>query len=244
LKKLVVVCLCACMLFIAGCFEKSDYKYVEEKGTIVIGITEYAPMHIVMGNGEWIGFDADFAKLVAQKLNLSVEFKVINWDEKVSKLNSKDIDCIWNGYTINDEDQVSFSTPYAINSQILVMLSDDNSYDNEKGISDMVLAVEKGSSAERLVTKQNAIPKTYKTQKECLNAVISGDVSGCVVDKIIFDTLVHTDLKKVKTLNIEEFGIGFRKGSDLKEKFDSIIKEMLEDGSLLKLAKQYEIELV
>ena len=97
------------MLFLVGCSQKSDYDYVKEKGTIVIGITEYDPMHISTTSGEWIGFDADFAKLVAQQLNINIEFKIINWDEKVDKLNNKEIDCVWNGYTINEQDEVSFS---------------------------------------------------------------------------------------------------------------------------------------
>ena len=177
-----------------GCSQKSDYDYVKEKGTIVIGITEYDPMHINTTSGEWIGFDADFAKLVAQKLNIDIEFQIINWDEKVDKLNNKEVDCVWNGYTINEQDKVSFSIPYAKNSQILVMRSGDNRYDPNTGISDMTLAVEKGSSAERLVNSQGANKKTYNTQKECLNAVSIGEIEACVVDKIIFNTLVHTNL--------------------------------------------------
>ena len=123
-------------------------------------------------------------------------------------------------------------------------LSRDNSFDSNVGITGMTLAVEKGSSAERLINTQGANKTTYNTQKECLSAVSAGNVNGCVVDKIIFNTLVHTNLTVVDTLNTEKFGIGFRKGSNLKEKFDVIIKEMLTNGTLEKLAKQYEIELV
>lgn len=80
----------------------SDVQYIKDKGTLVIGITEFEPMDYQDADGNWIGFDADLAKLVAEKLGVTPEFVVINWDNKVFELNSKNIDVVWNGMTLTD----------------------------------------------------------------------------------------------------------------------------------------------
>ena len=236
LTILVLICgLTAC--------SSSDLQYVKDKGTLVVGITEYHPMHIKTKEGEWIGFDADFARCVAEELALDVEFKSINWDEKVDLLNNKEIDCIWNGYTINDVDNVDFSVPYASNSQVLVVRGEDKENYTLADIDNMLIAIEKGSSAERLIKASRDSVKTFATQKECLIAVSNKDVQGCVVDKVIFDSLVHTDLEIAMTLSTEKFGIGFRKGSNITESVNSVIEKLKENGTLDNLAKKYDIEL-
>ena len=231
------------LLSMAAC-SSSDLEYVKDKGTLIIGITEYDPMHIKTEEGEWIGFDAEFAGYVTKELGVEAEFKLINWDEKVDLLNSKEIDCIWNGYSINEADPVDFSAPYAKNSQVLVVRSANKSGYTLSDLNDMSIAVEKGSSSERLAKENQSNVKAFATQKECLIAVSGGDVQGCIVDKVIFDSLVHTDLEIVLTLNTEKFGIGFRRGSNLTDRVNNSIESLLDNGTLDKLAQKYDIELV
>ena len=62
---------------------QTDMEYVKEKGKLVVGITDFAPMDYQDENtGEWIGFDADMAKAFAEYLGVDVEFKVIVWKNK------------------------------------------------------------------------------------------------------------------------------------------------------------------
>ena len=83
---------------------ESDLAYVQDQGTLYVGITNFAPMdYKEAGSDEWIGFDADMAKAFAESLGVNVEFQEITWDYKVQELDSKTIDCVWNGMTINDE---------------------------------------------------------------------------------------------------------------------------------------------
>ena len=100
-----------------------DVAYIRGKGTLVVGITEFAPMDYKDDNGQWTGFDAELARLVAQRLGVDVEFVVIEWGQKVNELNSKAIDVVWNGMTLTDGVQTAMTcTPaYCCNAQVIVV---------------------------------------------------------------------------------------------------------------------------
>ena len=100
----------------------SDVQYIKDKGTLVVGITEFEPMDYKDDKGEWIGFDADMAKLVAEKLGVSVEFVVIDWDMKVNELDSKNIDVVWNGMTLTEGVMAAMecSNAYCNNAQVVI----------------------------------------------------------------------------------------------------------------------------
>ena len=100
----------------------SDVAYIQDKGKLVVGITEFEPMDYKDANGEWIGFDADMAKLVAEKLGVDVEFVVIDWDMKVNELDSKNIDVVWNGMTLTEGVQAAMecTNAYCENAQVVI----------------------------------------------------------------------------------------------------------------------------
>ena len=101
----------------------SDVSYIKDKGTLIVGITEFEPMDYMDENGEWIGFDADMARKVAEKLGVKAEFVVIDWDSKIMELNSKKIDVVWNGMTLTDEvrEAMECTVPYCNNAQVVVV---------------------------------------------------------------------------------------------------------------------------
>lgn len=103
--------------------EDSDVSYIQQKGTLVVGITEFAPMDYKDENGQWIGFDADLAKLVAERLGVEIQFVVIDWGQKINELDSKAIDVVWNGMTLTDGVQTAMTcTPaYCRNAQVIVV---------------------------------------------------------------------------------------------------------------------------
>ena len=100
----------------------SDVAYIQDKGKLVVGITEFEPMDYKDANGEWIGFDADMAKLVAEKLGVEIEFVVIDWDMKVNELDSKNIDVVWNGMTLTEGVQAAMecTNAYCENAQVVI----------------------------------------------------------------------------------------------------------------------------
>ena len=99
-----------------------DVAYIQDKGVLVVGITDFAPMDYKDDNGEWIGFDADMAKIVAQKLGVEIEFIEIDWDNKVFELDGKGIDVVWNGMTLTDAvlEAMECSVAYCNNAQVVV----------------------------------------------------------------------------------------------------------------------------
>ena len=99
-----------------------DVAYIQGKGTLVVGITDFAPMDYKDDNGEWIGFDADMAKIVAEKLGVEIQFVEIDWDNKVFELDGKAIDVVWNGMTLTDAMLAAMecTNAYCNNAQVVV----------------------------------------------------------------------------------------------------------------------------
>ncbi len=100
-----------------------DVAAIQAAGKLVVGITEFAPMDYLDENNEWIGFDADMARLVAEELGVDIEFVVIDWDMKINELNAKNIDCVWNGMTLTAEVMAAMdcSAAYCNNAQVVVV---------------------------------------------------------------------------------------------------------------------------
>ncbi len=105
--------------------ENSDVEYIQGKGTLIVGITDFEPMDYKDASGEWIGFDADMARKVADKLGVKAEFVVIDWDNKVMELEAKSIDVVWNGMTLTDEVRAAMecTNAYCNNAQVVVVPS-------------------------------------------------------------------------------------------------------------------------
>lgn len=103
--------------------EDSDVSYIQGKGTLIVGITDFKPMDYKDGSDEWIGFDADMARIVAEKLGVEVQFIEIDWDNKIMELESKNIDVVWNGMTLTNEvvEAMECSNAYCNNAQVVVV---------------------------------------------------------------------------------------------------------------------------
>lgn len=230
--------------------EESDLAYVKEKGTLVVGMTDFAPMDYRDENGEWIGFDADMAKAFAEYLGVDVEFTEINWDNKLMELDTKGIDAVWNGMTITDEvtNGASVSEPYCNNGQVVVVPSDKAAdYQTVESLSGLNFAVENGSAgAEQLDAL--GIPYVAKsTQADALMEVASGASDACVIDLLMAGAMIgegtsYPDLTYTVQLNSEEYGVAFRKGSDLTDAFNTFWKEAYDDGTVMETATTYGVQ--
>ena len=120
LAMMVALMLCLCAVAVAEA--DSDLAYVQAKGKLVVGITDFLPMDYKDEAGEWIGFDADMARGFAKSLGVDVEFIEIDWDNKIMELDSKNIDVVWNGMTLTDEVKAAMdcSNAYCNNAQVVV----------------------------------------------------------------------------------------------------------------------------
>lgn len=235
---------------------ESDLDYVTDKGNLVIGYTDYEPMNYTDTNtNEFTGFDTEFARAVCEKLGVTPEFVEINWDTKIAELKSKTIDCIWNGMTITDELQqnIAISEPYVLNKQVLVCRSEDaDTYKDTANLAGKGLVVEAGSAGETVATsdenlKQAELIKVTK-QTDALLEIKSGTADAAVFDWTLAQNMIgegtdFADLVVVATLKEETYGIGFRQGSDLCDRVNEIIKELVADGTLPALAEKYDLDL-
>lgn len=229
----------------------SDIAYIKDKGTMVIGVTEYEPMNYYDAEGNWTGFDTEFAELVCEKLGVKAEFVEINWDTKTTELKTKTIDAVWNGMTIKEElkDSMDISDAYVLNAQVIVTKAENaEKYADAEGIKDATIAVESGSAgeSEASAVATNVVP--VKTQADTLVEVKSGSADCAVIDITMAKAMTgegtdYEGLTYTGSLSEEYYGIGFRKGADTCAEVNKIIAELKADGSLQKLADKYGVTL-
>lgn len=229
---------------------KSDLAYVQEKGTLVVGITEFEPMDYKDENGEWIGFDADMAKAFAESLGVTAEFQVIDWDNKILELEGKTIDCVWNGMTLTDEvtSAMECTNAYLNNAQVVVVPADvADQYQDEESLKDLSFAVEAGSAGEAEVSALGLNYTPVSSQADALMEVASKSSDAAVIDSLMAGAMIgegtgYADLTYTIGLNSEEYGVGFRKGSDLAAALNDYFTTSLEDGSMEKVAETYGVQ--
>ncbi len=228
----------------------SDAAYVKDKGTLVVGITDFEPMDYKDADGNWIGFDADMASAFAESLGVAVEFIEINWDNKVLELDGKTIDCVWNGMTLTDEvtSAMECSNPYCNNAQVAIVPSDKaDSYQDVESLKELNFAVEAGSAGEAQAKEHSLTYTPVKQQSDALMEVAAGTSDAAIIDSLMAAAMVgegtsYANLTYTVGLNNEEYGVGFRKGSDLAAALNDFFADSLADGSLEKCAEKYGVQ--
>ena len=260
MKKIISLVLVAALMLTALFAFTSCSK---EDNVLTCGVTIFENMNEKDENGNWTGFESEFAMEVGKILGMEVEFQIIDWGQKYNELNSGKIDCIWNGFTANSSDEVGgvkvkreelvdFSYTYMLNQQCVVINKKDA--ETIKTVEDLAgkkAAVEAGSagaayakdatgSADNLVTftAQNSTFMEVKTGKSDI-AVVDILLAQNICGKGDYEDLMIVD---TITLDAEYYAIGFKKGSELKDKVNAAIKTLNENGKLLELAKKYGLE--
>lgn len=229
---------------------ESDLAYVQDKGTLIVAITDFEPMDYKDDSGEWIGFDADMAKAFAKSLGVDVEFVEIEWDNKVMELDAKSVDCVWNGMTLTDEvtSAMECSRAYCNNAQVAIVKADvAEQYQTVESLKDLNFAVEVGSAGEGVLSELDYNFTSVKTQADALMEVAAGTSDAAVIDSLMAAAMVgegtsYENLTYTASFNAEEYGVGFRKGSDLAEKLNAFFTESITDGSMLETAKKYGVQ--
>jgi len=231
----------------------SDLAAIQKNGKLVVGITDYAPMDYKDANGEWTGFDAEFARLFADELDVDCEFYVIaDWGKKFLELETKQIDAVWNGMTITDEATLnaSVSDPYVVNAQVLVMKADVvGNYADAASLADLTIAAENGSAGQD-AAEAAGVTNIVLTQDQgaALMEVAAGTSDGCVIDITMANAMTgegtsYADLAPGISLTSEEYGVAFRKNSDLTASFNAFMEKIKADGTLQALADKYSLTL-
>ena len=230
--------------------DASDLDYIKGKGTLVVGITDFEPMDYKDENGEWIGFDADMAKAFNESLGVSAEFVEIDWDNKVMELEGKTIDCVWNGMTLTPEvtGAMECSNAYCNNAQVIVVPVDKaDSFQDKDNIPEVSFAVEAGSAGEAQASMFELEHTPVTTQADALMEVAAGTSDAAIIDSLMAAAMVgegtgYASLTYTVGLNSEEYGVGFRKGSDLAAALNDFFTASTQDGSMLAIAEKYGVQ--
>lgn len=228
----------------------SDLAYVQGQGKLVVGITDFEPMDYKDENGNWIGFDADLAKAFAESIGVEAEFVEIDWDNKILELDGKTIDCVWNGMTLTDEVKSSMNctNAYLNNAQIVVVPADKaDQYQTEDSIKDLNFAVEAGSAGEAVANEKGLNATPVKAQADALMEVAAGTSDAAIIDSLMAAAMVgegtgYENLTYTIGLSTEEYGVGFRQGSDLTDALNDFLKTSSADGTLQKIAENYGVQ--
>ncbi len=228
----------------------SDVAYIQDKGTLIVGITDFAPMDYRDESGNWVGFDADMATKVAESLGVDVEFVEIDWDNKILELENKSIDVVWNGMTLTSEvtSAMECTVPYLNNAQVVVVpAADADSYKTAEDVAGLSFAVESGSAGEQAAIDNGFDYTSLSSQSDAVMEVEAGTSGACIIDLLMAGAMVgegtsYSDLTHTVELTTEEYGIGCRKGSDLAAYINEQLKAFYDDGSMLETAQTYGVQ--
>ena len=220
-------------------------------GTLIVGFDQdFPPMGFVGDDGEYTGFDLELAQEVAKRLGLEYKTQPIAWDSKDMELESGNIDCIWNGFTMTGrEDDYTWTEPYMANQQVFVV-ANDSDINSQADLAGKIVEVQADSSAEAALKEAPELTATFKellTTADYNTAFM--DLEQGAVDAIAMDVIVagyqiqqrNADFKILDdSLSEEEYGVGFKKGNtELRDKVQSTLEEMAEDGTLQEVSEKW-----
>lgn len=255
LTKIVSLMLAAVMAVcaLASC-GSTDWAYIEEKGTLVMGITLFEPMNYYDESGKLIGFETEFAEEVCKRLGVTAEFQVIDWEQKEAELKARTIDLIWNGMTITEDraEHMAFSTPYVRNEQVIVIKkANAEKYATIEGMAGASVVAENGSAGQTAYEANEVLSQNTFTpaaaQKDALLEVLAGTSELAIVDIVMAQASIkegtdYEDLMIVEgiSLTAEEYAVGVRlEDTELLAKLNETIDSMVQDGTLKALADKY-----
>ena len=258
MKKTVFVLmlvLCAAAVFASGAKESgvdNSLEYIKGKGNLVLGLDDsFPPMGYRDENNEIVGFDIDVAKEVCKRLGVKLVLQPIDWNAKEQELATKQIDCIWNGFTVTEERKKSltFSDAYVNNAQVLIVLN-DSPYKTLSDLKGKTVGLQAGSSASDALADSPDFKASLKNVielKDNLTALMDLQAGGC--DAVLMDLLVanYAIKQSAKPMRIleeglanEEYAVGFRLGEKaLADAVNKAMKDMAADGTMAKIATQW-----
>lgn len=252
--------LCTGLFTGCGSAAKSDFAAVKEKGTLNIGITLFDPMNYYdpQDPEKLIGFDTEMAQAVCEKLGVTPNFITIDWEKKIVELKSQNIDCIWNGMSILDDlkESIDYSDPYSANMQVCVVKKENlEKFASLEDMAGAKLTAESESAGQKAIQADDSLKQGSFTavlsQQDTLLEVKAGTADVAVLDAVMAFASVgegtsFSDLAVVPGIELskEEYGIGFRKGSDLPAQVNAALKELTEDGTVASIAEKYPSVLV
>lgn len=247
-RKIAILMLaCITMLAVTACKDSADTG----KRTFTVGFDkDFPPFGFVDENGNYTGFDLEVAAEVAKRLGWELKLQPISWEAKDMELSAGNIDCIWNGFTINGrEDDYTWTDPYMANRQVFVVRADSGvkTLDDLKG---KTVAVQLDSSAEAALNDRPDLLESFGEYiKTADYNTAMMDLEAGAVDAVAMDeTVAMYQIEKrglkfsilEETLAEEMYGVGFRLGNEeLRDTVQKVLEEMAADGTLSEISVKW-----
>lgn len=219
--------------------------------TLMVGFDQaYPPYGYVGDDGEFTGLDLELAAEVAKRNDWELKLEPIDWDAKDTLLNSGAITCIWNGFTMEGrEDDYTFSDPYMLNAQVVVVRA-DSGIESFEDLAGKTVITQVDSAAEEVLngdmadlTATFASLETIGDYNTAFMQLESGAVDAVACDLSIAqyqmagkDTYKQLD----EQLSTEHYAVGFKKGDT--KSADAVtesLKALYEDGTVKDLCDKY-----
>ena len=241
----IIIAVVVLALCLVGCGQKDE-------NTFVLGLDDsFPPMGYTDENGDIVGFDIDLAAEVCERLGYELKLQPINWDAKEVELNSGNIDCIWNGMSVNPEraESMSLSVPYMKNTQAVVVPADSDIY-TLADLEGKIVGAQAGSTAMDAIDANPDVKASFgelmelKDNMMCIQELKLGTLEAVVADEILINyyTAEEADQWRVLEENLgeEEYAIGFRKDdTELTAAVNDTLKEMVADGSFAEISEKW-----
>ncbi len=260
MKKVFAGVLCAAMLVsLLGMSAFADETEaagsgLATEGKLVVGFdAEYPPYGYMDDDGNYTGFDLELAAAVCELEGWELVATPIDWDSKDMELDSGNIDCIWNGFTMNGrEDSYTFSVPYVDNSQVIVT-SEDAGISTLEDLEGKIVGVQADSAALALLDEggdQEELGATFAEMQQFADyntafaELQAGSLDAVAIDIGVANYQIAGREGYVildEYLNSEQYAVGFKKGNDaLCGIINADLETMLKDGTFDEIAAEYE----
>jgi polar amino acid transport system substrate-binding protein len=232
----------------------NSLQYIKDNGKFILGLDDsFPPMGFTDDKGEIVGFDVDLAKAVCEKLGVELVLQPIEWEAKEQELSTKNIDCIWNGFSVTPERQenLTMSKPYMQNN-ISLVVTNASTVTSMADMAGKKLAVQSGSSAEEALNDD-----TNKAFRESLGQVNpfsdyitalmdmeTGNSDAVLMDTVTANYMIADAGKDYKvlseTLLADQYAIGFRKGDKaLCDAVEKALSELKADGTVAEISTKW-----
>ena len=247
-----------CLGIFTGCSQnetqKTGWEYIEEKGELIIGLDDtFAPMGFRDENNQLVGFDIDLANAVGEVLGVNIKFQPIDWDGKDFELESKNIDCIWNGMSATPErqEEMALSKKYLHNQISVMAIKEKNvTVDTIDELKDKKIVTQQKSAALETMQahpdyesfKDNV--SEFPTYDQCILELRTGRADVMVVDRTLgeYKNQQLDFILDFCGLNFGDdyYAIGFRKeDTDLADKVNSALEELIDNGKAAEISEKW-----
>lgn len=231
--------------------DDTSLQYIEDRGKLIVGLDDtFPPMGFRDDANNIVGFDIDLARAVADELGVELALQPIEWDAKEQELKTKNIDVIWNGFSITEERlaNLTMSIPYMENT-ISLVVAKDSGIVTMADMAGKKLAVQSGSSAEEALGSE--ANKDFKASVAEVNGFASyitalmdletGNSDAVLMDSVVANYMINDGGKDFVVLDeelvAEEYAIGFRKGDQaLCDRVNEALRSLKADGKVEEIA--------